>query len=49
MIFLEKIFMQIFEINKKIHMFWFFLALPSFPREKALRKSTVVKETTIFY
>jgi len=31
--------MQIFEINKKIQMFWFFLALPSFPREKALRKN----------
>ena len=40
--------MQIFEINKKIQTFWFFLALPSFPREKALRKATVVKETTIF-
>jgi len=40
--------MQIFEINKKIQMFWFFLALPSFPREKALRKTTVVKETTTF-
>ena len=40
--------MQIFEINKKIQMFWFFLALPSFPREKALRKTIVVKETTIF-
>jgi len=26
----------------------FFLALPSFPREKAIRKTTVVKETTIF-
>jgi len=30
--------MQIFEINKKIQMFWFFLALPLFPREKALKK-----------
>ena len=40
--------MQIFEINKKIQMFWFFLALPSFPREKALRKTTVAKETTNF-
>jgi hypothetical protein len=28
--------MQIFEINKKIQMFWFFLALPLFPRKKAL-------------
>jgi len=40
--------MQIFEINKKIQMFWFFLALPSIPREKALKKTIVVKETTIF-
>jgi hypothetical protein len=29
--------MQIFEINKKIQMFWFFLALPLFPRKKALK------------
>jgi len=39
--------MQIFEINKKTKMFWFFLALPSFPSEKALKETKVVKETTI--
>ena len=31
--------MHIFEFNKKTKMFWFFLALPTFPREKALRKN----------
>ena len=47
--FLEKgFFMQIFEINKKTKMFWFFLALPLFPREKVLRETKAAKETTIF-
>jgi len=41
--------MQIFEINKKTKMFWYFLALPSFPSEKALKETKAVKETTIFY
>jgi hypothetical protein len=42
--------MQIFEINKKIKMFWFFLALPFFPRKKALKskKQRVVEKTTTF-
>jgi len=31
--------MQIFEINKKTKMFWFFLALPLFPREKAFKRN----------
>jgi len=31
--------MQIFEINKKIQMFWFFVALPSFPRKKHIKKN----------
>jgi len=39
MIFRKDFSMQIFEINKKIQMFWFFLALPSFPREKAFKKN----------
>jgi len=37
------------KFNKKTKTFWFFLALPSFPSEKALRETKVVKETTIFY
>jgi len=41
--------MQIFEINKKIQMFWFFLALPSFPREKALRKTISRERNDNFY
>jgi len=31
--------MQIFEINKKAKMFWFFLALPLFPRERAFKRN----------
>ena len=40
--------MQIFKINKKIQMFWFFLALPLFPRESIKERKRVVKETTFF-
>ena len=39
--------MQIFEINKKIQMFWFFFWHYHYFQEKAL-KIKVVKETTIF-
>jgi hypothetical protein len=42
--------MQIFEINKKIKMFWFILALPLFPRKRVLKskKQRVAKKTTTF-
>jgi len=40
--------MQIFEINKKIQMFWFFSGITIISKGKSIKKATVVKETTIF-